>query len=175
MDKAMNHCLPSTSRAFHRGSDWLSDRTDRQESGANRSRTSSRRISRTDSLQSRWCISPSLTRRNLSDHYGWMDCQWTRAVSFPLLTYIYRISHENGISCNPKYELMVPGVGHLLSLGDGPLHVHGRHGNSAFLDPVCEPGDQLHLAAGVKVEEATNHLPFTGLLCSCDKLSVSRT
>lgn len=49
--------LPSTSRASHRGS----EKPDRRQSGVSRCRTSSRRISSTDSLQSLWCNSASLT------------------------------------------------------------------------------------------------------------------
>lgn len=60
--------LPSTSRAFHRGSDWLSERPDREQSGVSRWSTSSRRISNTDSLQSRWCTSPSLTTMHNNQH-----------------------------------------------------------------------------------------------------------
>ncbi len=70
---------------------------------------------------------------------------------------------------------MVPGVGHLLSLGHGQLHVHGRHGHSAASDPAGEPGDQPDQPPRVQVEEATRDLPLTGLLCSLDELSVGRT
>ena len=70
---------------------------------------------------------------------------------------------------------MVPGVRHLLSFGYNQLHVHSRHGNGAFPDPACEPGDQFDSPVRVEVEETTYHLPFTGLFCSCNELSVSRT
>lgn len=59
--------LPSTSRAFQRGSDLHSDRLDRQQSGVSRCSTSSLRISSTDSLQSRWCTSTSLTATEISN------------------------------------------------------------------------------------------------------------
>ena len=55
--------LPSTSRACHLGSDWLSERPDREQSGVSRCSTSSRRISNTDSLQSRRCTTSSLSAR----------------------------------------------------------------------------------------------------------------
>lgn len=67
---------------------------------------------------------------------------------------------------------MVPGVGHVLALGHGQLHVHGCHGNGALSDPACEPGDQPEPPAGMEVEEAARCLPFTGLLSSSDELSV---
>lgn len=70
---------------------------------------------------------------------------------------------------------MVPGVGHLLSLGHGPLHVHGRHGNGAAPDPAGQPGGQPDQPPRVKVEEAAHHLPLAGLLRPLDELSVSRT
>lgn len=56
---------PSTSRAFHR----CSDKLDRLQSGVSRWRTSSRRISSTDSLQSLWCNSRSLTGEAATKHH----------------------------------------------------------------------------------------------------------
>lgn len=70
---------------------------------------------------------------------------------------------------------MVPGVGHLLALGNRQLHVHGRHGNGAPSDPAGEPGDQPDSPAGVEVEEPARRLPVAGLARSLDELGVSRT
>lgn len=69
----------------------------------------------------------------------------------------------------------MPGVGHLLTLGYSQLHVHGRHGNSAFSDPAGEPGDQSDSPARVEVEESARRLASAGLLRSLDELDVSRT
>ena len=77
--------------------------------------------------------------------------------------------------CDSEYELMVPGVGHLLALWRSQLHVHGRHGDGTLSDPACEPRDQPDPPGRMKVEEPTDHVPFTGLLRSLDELSVRCT
>lgn len=76
---------------------------------------------------------------------------------------------------NAKDELMMPGIRHLLSLGYGKLHVHGRHRDGALSDPACEPGDQSDQSPRVEVEEAPHYLPLTGLLCPLDELGMSGT
>lgn len=69
----------------------------------------------------------------------------------------------------------MPGVGHLLPIRHGQLHVHGRHGNGAGSDPPGEPGGESDEAARVEVEEATRYLPIAGILGSSDELGVGRT
>lgn len=101
-----------------------------------------------------------------------MDVRFVLFFYLTSLTDIQRIGHENGVLRHTEYELMVPGVGHLLPLWYGNLHVHGRHRDGALADPAGEPGDQSEQPPRVEGEEAARHLSVTCLLRPLDELSV---
>lgn len=137
---------------------------------------SSRRIRSTDSLQSLWCKTSSLTEKaNIQDGVYIREFFLKNSDFSPWLTNIKRICHENCMWCHTKYQLMVPSIWHLLPIRYSHLHIHGCHRNGTFTDPACKPGEQSDPSSRVKVKEAARHFPLTRLLCPLDELNMSRT
>ncbi len=46
-------------------------------------------------------------------------------------THVQRVGHEHSPGCDSEDELVMPGVGDLLSVRNGPLHVHRGDGNGS--------------------------------------------
>lgn len=90
-------------------------------------------------------------------------------------THIQRVGHEHGTGSHSEDELVVPGVGNLLSFGNGLLHVHGGDRNGSTQNPARQPRHQLHPPPRIEATEAARDAAPAGLLRPLDQLQVCRT